>query len=186
MITFRHGINRLLSSIVLTFALSASVTANSEKLDELYERLQADVLPEWQDIENQIVAEQSKSGSDAMDLLLQRGREALEAEEFLAAIEHFTALTDHAPDFAEGFNARATAYFAAELFGPSLADIERTLALDPRHYRAMIGLGTVLMTIGREEEALFAYRKAYEINPHREDVKGLIDRLAIIYDGIDL
>ena len=121
-----------------------------------------------------------------MDLLLQRGREAMEAEDFEAAIEHLTALTDHAPDFAEGFNARATAYFHAEMYGPSLADIERTLALNPRHYGAMAGLGTIMMELGQEAKALEAFRKANALNPHRTDLIEAIKTLGPRYDGVEL
>ena len=60
------------------------------------------------------------------------------------AIEHFTALIDHAPDFAEGYNARATAFFQTGQFGQSLADIQQTLALNPRHFGAISGLALIL------------------------------------------
>ena len=84
-----------------------------------------------------------------MDLLLQRGQEAMEAGDLDAAIEHFTALTDHAPDFAEGWNARATAFFQDERYGPALADIERTLALNPDHFGALMGLAMILEQLDR-------------------------------------
>ena len=61
-----------------------------------------------------------------MDLLLTRGRDALEAGETVLAIRHFTALIDHAPEFAEGYNGRATAYFQMGRYGLSLEDIRMT------------------------------------------------------------
>jgi tetratricopeptide (TPR) repeat protein len=88
-----------------------------------------------------------------MDLLLQRGKDAMAAGDFPAAIEHLTALTDHAPDFAEGFNARATAYFQAGQLGPSIEDIARTLTLNPRHFGALSGLGMIFEDLGRPEKA---------------------------------
>ena len=65
------------------------------------------------------------------------------------AIEHFTALVDHAPEFAEGYNARATAYFQNGQYGPSLEDIRQTLMLNPRHFGAMSGLALILEELGR-------------------------------------
>lgn len=112
-----------------------------------------------------------------MDLLLQRGRKAMEAGETDIAIEHFTALVDHAPDFAEGWNARATAYFSAGLYGPSIQDIRTTLDLNPRHFGALSGLGIILDELGYEEEALNAYREVKKLHPNRPNVDDAIERL---------
>jgi len=71
-----------------------------------------------------------------MDLLLRRGRKALENEEIGVAIEHFTALTDHAPNFAEGWHGLARAYFAAELYGPCLDALGHVIDLNPNQYHA--------------------------------------------------
>jgi len=125
----------------------------------------------------------SRSGSVAMDLLLQRGQDALEEENYQAAIEHFTALTDHAPQFAEAWNMRATAFFLIDEYGLSIEDISRTLALNPKHFGALSGLGVILEQIGDNENALLAYRAAYEINPHRENLTEAISRLENDVDG---
>jgi tetratricopeptide (TPR) repeat protein len=121
-----------------------------------------------------------------MDLLLQRGRDAMEAGDLTAAIEHLTALTDHAPDFAEGFNTRATAYFQQGLYGPSLKDIARTLALNPRHFGALMGLGTIFEEMGQPQRALEAYRAAHAIHPNEPDLIGAIERLERDLSGITL
>ena len=88
------------------------------------------------------------SGSTTVDLLLRRGREAMEDEDLDAAIAHLTAVTDHAPDFAEGWHARATAFYMKDLFGPALADLEKALALNPDNYNAMFGLGVMFQEFG--------------------------------------
>ena len=105
-----------------------------------------------------------------LNLLLERGNAALEAGDSEAAIEHFTALIDHAPDFAAAWNGRATAYFSAGLYGPAMADIAHVLRLEPRHFGALTGLGVILEEAGKREQALAAYRMVLEINPNREDV----------------
>ena len=92
--------------------------AQTETLDSLFAELKESDAQAAGRIEREIWNEWSKSGSPAMDLLLQRGRDAMAAGDMGAAIEHFTALTDHAPDFAEGWTARATAYFQAAEWGP--------------------------------------------------------------------
>lgn len=152
-------------------------------VDRLFDRLAEPDQMGWQQIEQSIIREWSKSGSPAMDLLLQRGREALGEGEIDAALEHLTALVDHAPDFAEGWNTRATAHFRAERYGLAMRDLSRALALEPRHFGAMIGLATILRETGREEEALEVLRRVREIHPHRPNVIEGIERLSSRYDG---
>lgn len=128
-------------------------------------------------IDRQLKAIWSKSGSAAMDLLLKRGRDALEVDNLAAAIEHLTALTDHAPDFAEGFHARASAYYEAELYGPALSDLERALALNPNNYDAIFGLGTILEVFNEDERAFEMYSRSLELHPHNEPVTDALERL---------
>lgn len=182
----RSFLNPLVAAFMLLFSLSAPVSAQSVVLDQLFDELQSPDLPNWKQVEGQIWAEWSKSGSPAMDLLLKRGRDAMEAGDFDVAIEHLTALTDHAPDFAEGFNARATAYFRDGLYGPSLADIAHTLTLNPRHFGALTGLGTILEELGNTEKALEAYRAANAIQPHDPALLQAIARLEKQVSGLTL
>lgn len=147
------------------------------ELDMLFERLRQPDLEDWKTVEEEIWNRWSRSGSPALDLLLERGRMALANGDFRAAIEHLTALVDHAPDFAEGWNARATAYFHAGYYGPAVADIMKTLSLNPRHFGALSGLGLILEETGDPDGALAAYRRAFALHPHRPDVRAAIERL---------
>ncbi|SLN73828.1 Tetratricopeptide repeat protein [Roseivivax jejudonensis] len=121
--------------------------------------------------------EWSKSGSAAMDLLLKRGRDALEVNNTEAAIEHLTALTDHAPDFAEGWLTLATAYYAEEMFGPAARALERTLALNPEHFGALQGIGAIYDNLERPELAYEAYAAAARLRPHDEELDAALERL---------
>ena len=112
---------------------------DAAKLDALFAELAEPGREDWERIEGEITRIWSRSGSDAMDLLLRRGNEALEAEDYGAALEHFTALTDHAPDFAEGWNARATTFYLMGEYALSIADVERVLALNPAAFRGAGG-----------------------------------------------
>jgi len=182
--------NRILTAAVaavwLVFLPVLPAAAQSAELDALFERLQEPDLPDWELVEAEIWRHWSRSGSSAMDLLLQRGRTALEAGDTAAAIEHFTALTDHAPDFAEGWNARATAYFHAGLYGPSVADIQRTLALNPRHFGALSGFATILEATGKPGDALDVWRAAQAIHPHSPGINEAVERLERLVSGTDL
>lgn len=174
-------IRRILYAFVTTLVLGLPVAAQNlpgqARLDELFAALGRADVGEWQVIEDEIWQLWSESGSPSIDLLLERGMAALAADEVEAAIEHFTALIDHAPDFAEGWNGRATAYFVAGLYGPSLADIRQTLALEPRHFGALSGLGLILEDLGETARALQALRNVAKIHPHHPDIGEAIKRL---------
>lgn len=178
--------NPVVAALVLLFAACLPLGAQTAKLDDLFAQLQTADEQSAQDIESEIWIEWSKSGSPAMDLLLQRGREAMGAGETEIAIEHFTALIDHAPDFAEGWNARATAYFQTGDFGPSISDIGHVLTLNPRHFGALDGLGAIFEELGRPEQALEVYRASLAIHPHQPSVLEAVDRLEAAAKGQDL
>ncbi len=167
----------LFTAFAAALLLAGQVFAASELLDNLYAELADPNNPEWQRVQADILREWSKSGSPSMDLLLKRGREAMEAGDLTAAIEHFTALTDHAPEFAEGWNARATAYYLAGQFGPSVADIRRTLALNAQHFGALDGLGMILEELGRDAAAIEVFRASLAIHPHQDNIKQALERL---------
>lgn len=171
-------LNRIVAALLPLF-LTCAVAAAEEtaKLDGLFDRLKTAEAGEAGRIETEIWIEWSKSGSPALDLLLQRGRDALELGDTQAAIEHFTAIIDQAPDFAEGWNARATAYYQAGEFGPSAADIAQVLQRNPRHFGALSGLGSILEEAGDPDRALKAYQAALAIHPHLAGVAEAVARL---------
>lgn len=182
--------NPLAAGIVaalMSFAgLAEAQTRETGNVDELLAELADPSTENWEEIEAEIQDIWSRSGSRSMDFLLERGREALEAEDYRAAVEHFTALTDHAPDFAEGWNMRATAFFLQEEYGLSLADIGRTLALNPDHFSALAGLGIILEELEDYPNSLKAYEAAQKLNPHHENVKEAITRLTRRVAGWDI
>lgn len=156
---------------------SAVASAPANDIDSLLAELADPDLRTWEATESRIIALWSQSGSATADLLLERGMAMIEAEEYATAVEHLTALTDHAPDFAEGWHARATAFYLQDEYGLALADLERALRLNPRHFGAFTGLGIVLEELGDYELALKALELAVELNPHRDMVTDGIERL---------
>lgn len=154
-------------AVAVTLLSTVVASGQEDPLDELFDALLAAEGDAVGMIEFKIMQEWSRSGSASMDLLLDRGRSAMEGEDWDLAIEHLSALVDHAPGFAEGWNARATAYFQAGYFGESLADIQRTLALNPRHFGALSGLGIIMEELGQSEVALEAWRAVEALSPNR-------------------
>lgn len=149
---------------------------------ELLERLRAASPQEAPRIVRDVQTVWSRSGSATMDLLLKRGRDAMQDGDIYLAIEHLTALTDHAPEFAEGFHTRAQAYFRADLYGPAIDDLQMALALNPEQFDAIFGLGAILQEFGNLRSAAELYRRVLEINPHHENAQTALDGLR--RDGI--
>jgi tetratricopeptide (TPR) repeat protein len=160
--------------------------AQTAELDQLFARLADAPAEEAGVIEADIWRIWSRSGSPSMDLLLERGRKAAEQGDFEAALDHLTALTDHAPDFAEGWNARATVFFHTGDYGLSVADIQRALALNPRHFGALAGFGMILEELGRKDQALEVYRAALALHPHLHGVLDGVERLEAEIAGREL
>lgn len=156
---------------------AAQVSAAETDTRVLLERLRAAGPEEAEGIARQIRRTWSRSGSASADLLLKRGRDALRAKKPKVAIEHLTALTDHAPDFAEGWHARASAYYQEHLYGPALEDLARTLALNPNHFEAIQGLGAIFEQLGDQARAYEAYSQVLTIHPHHADVLEAVERL---------
>lgn len=185
--SFEHPFRAGVVAAILSFAtlLYANVTLAQDRPDE--SALLAELATAGPDaarrIDRQLQALWTKSGSPSMDLLLKRGRDAMEAENLDAAIEHLTALTDHAPDFAEGWHARASAFYAADLYGPAVADLERALALNPNNYNAIFGLGAIFETFGLTTRAYQAYSRVLAIHPHHDEVGKALERLETEVEG---
>ena len=137
-------------------------------------------------LDRQLQALWSKSGSAAMDVLLKRGVDGIERGDLTEAIEHLTALTDHAPDFAHGWYQRARAYFLIGRYGPAVADLERALYLNPNDYNAIFALGNVFEHFRDPEAAYQAYLRAQAIHPHHEDVITALNRLRSSVVGKEL
>lgn len=161
-------------------------TAPRERIEELFDQLSDPSNPNWEATQSQIFLHWQQSGSDSMDLLLRRALEAVESEQLEVALLHLNDLVRLAPDFAEGWNQRATVHFLRGNYGQAVADIERVLALEPRHFGALAGLGIILDRTGNKEGALRMFRRVLELNPHMEGARDGVERLAPEVDGREL
>lgn len=158
-----------------------------QRLNRLHQELKAAENPsDAERIADLIQSEWAKSGSDSMDLLLTRAKKAMAQENFDAARVHLAALNRLAPDFAEGWNASATLRFMQEDFALSVLEIERALALEPRHFSAMTGLGLILEHTGDKAGALKAWREVAKLYPALERAQEAIERLTPEVDGREL
>lgn len=172
-------------AMLVLVALPASSQEREDPVDvaALLDQLADPEEQRWRRIERQILREWGRSGSATVDFLFQRGQAALQAGRPRQAVEHFSAAIDHAPEFTEAWNARATAYYMMNRLGQSMADIEVVLGREPRHFGALSGMGMILEQTERLEGARAAYQAALEVHPHRPQIREALQRLELALAG---
>ena len=164
----------------------AEAALRRTRLDTLFERLARTDDPGWESVQNDIWLHWSQSGSASIDLLLLRAGRAMESGDHELALRFLNDLVRLAPNFAEGWNKRATVYYLIGEYGRSVADIERTLALESRHFGALSGLGMILELLGDKKGAMRAYRRGLEIHPNLPGAAVGVERLSPDVDGREL
>lgn len=148
------------------------------RLDELFADLsEVDTPKAAERIARNIQLIWMASGSDTVDVLMARAGKAIQAEEHGLALDLLDTVVILRPSYAEGWNRRATVHYMREDFGKSLVDIERTLALEPRHWGALSGLAIIQRRLGFEADALATFRRALEVNPGLENAAKAVEAL---------
>ena len=113
----------------------------------------------------------ARSGDPDIDALMASGNEEMRAGRHGQAILVFSQVIQRKPDFAEGWNRRATAYYLAEEYRKSIADCGEVLKRNPRHFGALSGLGQIYFKLEQYDTALGWFRKALEVNPNMAGVE---------------
>ena len=126
------------------------------------------------------------SGSDTADLLMTRVGAAMEAKDWSLGEEVLDKIVEIAPDWAEGWNKRATVRFSKYDYSGAVADIAHVLALEPRHFGALAGLGFILRKMDMDKLALRAFRAALDVNPRQEELRKMVETLSLEVDGRDI
>ncbi len=161
--------------------LAASIAAadqNDPRLDPLFDALQgASDAESAQPVERAIWQIWLVSDNNAVNILMRNGMRAMERRDYRAALRDFDQIVKIAPDFAEGWNKRATVNYLIGQYEDSLADIGATLKLEPRHFGALSGRGLVLVELDRTEEALDAFEAALRVHPQMPGAKSNAEAL---------
>lgn len=125
-----------------------------ERNERAAERIAGRIQEEW-----------NRSGSASVDLMMQWSQKAMQEEKFDVALDFLDQVITLRPSYAEGWNRRATVHFMMRSFGKSMADIDRTLQLEPRHFGALAGLAQIMKERDSKELALDAYQRVLDIYP---------------------
>ena len=112
-----------------------------------------------------------RSGDSETDRMFRAGVDAMQRGELEDAEHRFSRAIELTPDFAEGWNKRATVRFMRRNFAGSIADCQETLACNPNHFGAASGQGLCHLSRGEFREAAVCFRRALEIHPHLNAVR---------------
>jgi tetratricopeptide (TPR) repeat protein len=133
-------------------------------------------------IEDRIWARWLASGSDTVTLLMSRAKAAVESNDLDLAVRLLDAVVELRPKYVEAWNRRATVFFLKKDYASALADMRKVLALEPRHFGALAGLGMIMQEIGDDRHALEAYRRAAELYPR---LKGMDDKIKSLSEKVE-
>jgi tetratricopeptide (TPR) repeat protein len=128
-------------------------------------------------IEQQIWEIWRESDDAVISALMRAGIVAMAQEDYPVALERFDRLVKQAPDFAEGWNKRATVRYLMGNFPASVSHIEHTLELEPRHFGALSGLGLIYYAIEEPAAALRSFEAALVIDPHLDETRQRVKEL---------
>jgi tetratricopeptide (TPR) repeat protein len=180
-----HMRGRFFSYLVLGVLTIAAPAAHADQKDPrlpvLFDQLKA--APDGDAagaIEQQIWRIWVVAGDPEIDGLMSEGEREMTAAHYPQALQAFNRIVAKRPDFAEGWNRRATLYYLMGEYQKSEDDIARVLALEPRHFGALSGLGLVNIKLGRMEEAADAYRRYLEVNPQNDDAKQTLEMIDMV------
>jgi tetratricopeptide (TPR) repeat protein len=117
------------------------------------------------------------SGDSKIDGMVTQSVALMRMQMFDESLAILDSVVTKAPDFAEGWNRRATLLYMMQDYNRSLADIQKVLVLEPRHFGAISGLGLISMAKGDKAGALSAYKKVLEIDPQNPSAKASVEQL---------
>ncbi|HIB19492.1 MAG: hypothetical protein CFH35_00483 [Alphaproteobacteria bacterium MarineAlpha9_Bin5] len=162
----RLGLLTLLITMAPSWGKTGWANQNDTRLDSLFSQLQITGSGQKaRTIEKFIWKIWRESGDESVDQLMVDGVKAMGGGNYEGALIAFNSIVKGAPNFAEGWNKRATLYWLMGDFEKSVEDINRTLALEPRHFGALSGLAMIRESQERPLDALQAFERALEIYP---------------------
>lgn len=118
-----------------------------------------------------------QSGNEAVDALMAEGIRLTDRQRYLEAIEVFSRMIDTVPNYPEAYNKRATVYYLMQEFEQSIADIHKTLDLNPVHFGALSGMGLCYLGLNEPRQALEWFERAVAINPNLDTIQQYIQQI---------
>lgn len=181
----------LTAAAALAFVLVQGGIARADqsdlRLDRLFAQLQiADSPAQARVFEQLIWSIWLEPPEESVGETLRLGITAMRRGDLAGALDAFTQVVEASPDFAEGWNRRASVNFMLGDLDASEADAEHALALEPRHFGALAGLARIDVVRMDDYAALKTYEQALLVNPHLNSARRAIQRLRKTSDRRDV
>lgn len=161
--------------LIISTALLATIAhadQNDPRLEVLFVKLKnISSLQQAQFLSSAIWEIWAAHDSDQINALYIKGNIAMRNQDPQSALEYYNQVIELAPDFAEGWNKRATVHYIIGDYNASLADIAETVKLEPRHFGALSGRGLCYLELQKFDLALNAFEKALNVNPWLPEVQ---------------
>mgnify|MGYP001214795842 CR=1 FL=1 len=138
-----------------------------ERNEKTAERIAGRIWNEW-----------NHSRSASTDLMMQWSQKAIENKKYDTALDFPAQFVVLPPDYAEGWNRRATVHFMMNNYRKSMADIDKTLQLEPRHFGALSGMAQIMKNTDHKELALSAYQRVLDIYPMMRSAQNEVAELS--------
>ena len=162
----------LAAFVLLMIPHTVDADQKDPELDQLFLQLEHSKSPsQATSLEKRIWQIWMEHPFPEMTTKLQKGTQAMQLQNYEEALKHFSELTRQVPQFAEGWNKRATVLFLMGRFHESSVDVERTLQLEPRHFGALSGKGLILMNLKDWSGAIEAFQQGLQIHPFMPSTK---------------
>lgn len=168
-------------------AAPAQPAGRQKILDELFDRLaKAKDRDEARGLVGAIERVWSRSGSDTADLLMERVTALFRQKDFKIARDMLDRLTEIEPQWSEVWSRRATTRFMDRDYAGAMEDLAHVLRIEPRHFMALVGVGSILEREENKAQALRVFRRALEINPQLDEIRSKVEKLMIEVDGREI
>jgi tetratricopeptide (TPR) repeat protein len=162
-------------------------TKNVTSQEQLFAQLKkAESAEDAHPIEQKLIAMFRASGSPSVDLLMTRANAALAIADNKTAQKLLEAVTNIAPNYAEGWHARAGMEQAAGEDTAALVSLQKVVLLNPRNFNALNELGDMLQDYGDKAGALKLYRRAMDLDPQLEGAPHKVRELTQSVEGRDI
>ena len=158
--------------VFLLFAFSIKADQNDARLENLFEILsKTESNIQINEVTSSIWDIWHETNDPSIEADFYRGLESMRTGDLIMSVAFFTRVIDKNPNFAEGWNKRATVYYMLGKFDASMMDIHETLKLEPRHFGAMDGMGLIFIHLEQFDQAIDIYDQMLKIFPNNSFTK---------------